>query len=96
MATHWPFEDAEATVSISLRSIVEHGAAILFVTREADDGVWQFMDGSEYPRETDARVLSLRHVVEIDPSIEQIADLPRGWCAWREAPDAPWQTAPQG
>jgi hypothetical protein len=41
--------------------------------------------------EEEAAVVGLKTLVELDPSIAILADLPLGWCAWREQPNADWQ-----
>ncbi len=33
-------------------------------------------------------------LLERDPSLKEVVDLPVGWHAWREGPDGPWQRAP--
>lgn len=48
-----------------------------------DDGMWQFLDGEDVS-ESDARILGLKEVIDIDTSLVQLADLPMGWVACRE------------
>ena len=79
---------------ISLRSIVFGGAPILHVTHDADDHGWQFLDGGDVVME-DAAVVCLNEIVKLDPTVVEVADLPPGWAAWREAKDAPWQRGPR-
>jgi hypothetical protein len=50
---------------------------ILYVTHDEEDGMWQFLDGGDASEE-DARILSLKEIVAIDPSLAQLADLPLG------------------
>jgi hypothetical protein len=37
----------------------------------------------------------LEEIVEHDPTVCDLADLPCGWCAEREAIGSPWKRAPQ-
>lgn len=90
----WPFEDPEDVSSITVRQVVEEGAWIYIVSRDPEDGCWQFLS-SDQPEEDDAMVVALGEVVDLDPSLKELADLPPGWCAWRESPDQPWQRMPQ-
>ena len=94
-AVDWPFSDPKNVATITLRQILEDGRPILYVSRDAEDGCWQFMDGGDNPDVKDGRVVSLSCIVEQDPSLRELADLPLGWCAWREHVDAPWQRAPK-
>jgi hypothetical protein len=89
----WPFEAPPNTAAITLRSIAFHGAPILLVTHDQEDGQWQFLDGSDAPDPQDACIIALSNVLALDPSIQQIADLPEGWIAHREHAGSTWQRA---
>ena len=52
---------------------------------------WQFLDGRDNPDLKDAAVVSLKQIVQRDPSVGELADLPFGWCAWRTDAMSPWQ-----
>jgi hypothetical protein len=85
-----PFADPENIGVITLRDITEGKTRILFVTHDAEDGMWQFLAGRDNPDPTDAALVCLRHVYELDPSVGELADLPYGWRAWRDAADQSW------
>ena len=89
MAT-WPFADPENVVTLTVRQIMEEAHPILWVTHDDEDGMWQFLTGDAM-RMTDALLVSLRSVYQHDPSIGELADLPCGWNARREAVGMPWQ-----
>lgn len=88
MTDDWPFADPPNVAAITVQSVIE-GAPILLVTHDADDGGWQFHTGGD-ANEDDGRVVSLASIFASDPSIGELADLPLGWRAWREAPGEPW------
>lgn len=92
--TDWTFGDPPNLAVIATRGIVEGTRWIAHVSYDAEDGAWQFHDDTPgQPREDDARVVSLRSMLARDPTLTDLADLPRGWRAWRAAPGAPWQRA---
>jgi hypothetical protein len=91
MDANWPFSDPPNVAAITLRSIVERGQPILFVSHDSDDGYWQFMDGGDELRAEDAMVIALKEIVEIDESIIELADLPLGWFAQRRSRNEPWK-----
>jgi hypothetical protein len=62
---------------------------ILFVAHEAEDGRWFFVTGQPYAVE-DILCATLREVVEFDPTVCEVADLPWGWKAVRETVGGPW------
>lgn len=92
--TDWPFDEPENVAAIAVRQIFDEDGWIHTVSRDPDDGCWQFL-GPDQPEEADAMVVALGEVVELDPSIKELADLPLGWLAWRAGPDEVWQRAPQ-
>ena len=87
---HWPFEDPPNMAVITTRQVTEHSAPILLVSHDADDGGWQFLTGAS-TLEDDARVVAMRTIWILDPSVGELADLPLGWHAWRRSSQTPWQ-----
>ena len=71
----WPFRDAENTAVLTTLQVLEHRAPILRVSHDADDGCWQF-HAAGTSQTNDARVLALREIVDLDPSVIELADLP--------------------
>ncbi len=91
MNPDWLFADAQHTVVVTLERILSGVSPLLLVTHDADGG-WQFLDG-EHVFEEDGATVLLGEMVQFDPSLLDLADLPTGWYAWRVAPDQPWQRA---
>jgi hypothetical protein len=92
MPADWPFDDPADTQGITLGRILRGTCPLLLVTHDEDDGSWQFLDG-EHVFEEDAAVVFLGEMVQFDPSLIGLADLPAGWYAWRRHPDQPWPRA---
>ena len=92
---HWPFEDPQNVAVFTVRSILDGDDWIYYVTHDEEDGAWQFHPRAGPTREQDARVVALRIVMILDPSIGELADLPLGWHAWRESPGRPWVREPK-
>src|SRR5438270_13122245 len=93
MDADWPFDDPEATEVIVLGRILRGDAPVLLVTHDEDDGSWQFLDG-EHVFEHDAAVVSLFEMVQFDPSLAELADLPLGWSAERDGAGQVWRRSP--
>ena len=87
--TEWPFADPKNVAVITTRYILEGSRFVQTVTHYEDDGCWVFHCGTTNETE-DGRIVALSNMVARDPSIVELADLPFGWCAWRESPDHPW------
>ena len=90
----WLFDQPPDTATLVSKSIVYEGHPILFVAHDDDDHGWQFLDGLNPPSEFVHVCMS--HPVNSDPSVLELADLPPGWCAWRDSLDAPWSRGPLG
>lgn len=88
----WKFADPQNVAVIADREIVEGGQWIAHVFHDAEDGAWQFHTASSKRNsESQPMVVSLRAIVQLDPSIVELADLPLGWHAWRDARNSTWQ-----
>jgi hypothetical protein len=90
MEKPWPFDQPPNCAAITLRQIVRDGAPVLLVTHDEDDHGWQFLDGSEVPSASDAMIVCMSHIVETDPTLYELADLPPGWRAWRTSARGEW------
>ena len=82
------FNEPPNLAVITTNRVLE-GAPILMVTHDEDDGGWQFLCGSTNDP-ADGRVVSLLGMVMHDASVEEVADLPLGWIAFRATPAGPW------
>jgi hypothetical protein len=96
MATQddWPFDDPPNLATITTRTVMDGTSWIALVSHDEDDGAWQFLPAGDFDVD-DAMVVGLHHFLEKDASVAELADLPLGWQAWRDGPDAPWQRAPK-
>ena len=88
----WPFAEPASTEVITLGRILRGESPLLLVTHDEEDGEWQFLDG-EHVFEDDAVVACLGEMVQFDPSISEVADLPTGSYAWRSNLTEPWKQA---
>ena len=84
----WPFADPPNFAAYSTRGVMERGEPILLVSHEDEDGAWQFIGYAWEPE--DLVLVCLEHAVATDPSVSELADLPRGWAAERASKDTAW------
>ena len=54
-----------------------------------DDHGWQFLGWGD-AKTKDGVVVCMSHILEMDPTIREVADLPPGWHAWRRALGKRW------
>lgn len=89
---NWPFVDPPNVAVLTSADIVDMGLLIEYVSHDAEDGAWQFHSRNGAPVEaSQARVVALRTIFELDHTIASLADLPLGWCARRAVRTQPWQ-----
>jgi hypothetical protein len=88
LMSKWLFEDNPQVAVFTLKSIV-NGGDILYASHDIEDGAWQFLDGNRVSMENSA-IVSLRSIVEMDNSINELSDLPLGWIATRSSLMSPW------
>lgn len=81
------FKDAKNTIVITTKEILNGEHPVTSVFHDLDDGMWQFLDGEELSEER-AAIISLKEMVEIDDSVNDIANLPLGGIACKK--DGVW------
>jgi hypothetical protein len=86
---NFAFEEPKNLAVVTTRSIAIERNPILRVYHGVD-GDWQFHH-EENPQQENAMVLALSEILEIDESINELSDLPRGWMAWRNNSEEIWQ-----
>jgi hypothetical protein len=85
----WPFHEGRNRAVFTTRPVLEQGHPILLVTHDYD-GDWQFLCGTTN-RTRDGRVVSLGCILEKDPTVAKLADLPEGWAAVRREQGKAWR-----
>jgi hypothetical protein len=94
MARTWAFDDPPNVATYTTRRVLDEGHPILLVTHDEDDGAWQFLCGTTNDA-AHGRIVGLECIVDLDPSLIELADLPLGWRAWRESPGKAWIREPR-
>jgi hypothetical protein len=88
----WPFFQPQNCAVFTSTHITDDRLPILLAVHDSDD-TWQFLSG-DFVTDADAKLLCLGCAYTLDPSLAELADLPRGWLAERTAPGQPWTRAP--
>lgn len=88
--SHWPFPDPKNTAVFSTESVMSGDRTILYASHDSDDGAWQFHSGEKVGNSV-PKIVALHQIVQLDNSVNALADLPMGWIATRKTPESPWQ-----
>lgn len=83
----WPYREPENTAGFCCEHVFTRSRPVLYV-RHDQDGDWQFLCGDTH--DGGPRLVCLGCVIERDPSLLTLADLPAGWGAIRERLGATW------
>ncbi len=94
MPDDWPFDQGPSCAAITVRQIIDGSQPILHVTHDSEDHGWQFLGAGGACAE-DAAIVAMSEIVNIDPSVLDVADMPPGWQAWRPSVDEDWVREPE-
>ncbi|MDR2173310.1 MAG: hypothetical protein LBE32_03790 [Burkholderiales bacterium] len=86
----WRFDQGPNVAAITTRQVLDDGLPILQVVHYDDDDSWAFTCGTT-DDPGDGRVISMRQALDLDSTLAQIADLPSGWRARRDAVGGVWR-----
>ncbi len=86
---NWPFDQSRNVAAITTKQVVKGSFPILAVVHYKDDDSWAFTCGTTNKSE-DLMVVGMGELVDIDPTLYSIADLPSGWSAHRKSIDSEW------
>jgi len=87
------FED-DPYLGVLTTAPVLAGSPVLMVSHDADDGGWQFLCGTTTDP-ADGRIIHLQEIVAMDPTLNDVADLPLGWIAFRRSVGGEWKREPR-
>ncbi len=88
--SNYLFSDTENTACMVCSHVLENKAPILHVTHDEDDGMWQFLCGAEGHDSTQAKIIALIEAVNIDPTINELHEMPLGVGATRQTQGEEW------
>ncbi|HRZ47708.1 MAG TPA: hypothetical protein P5555_21245 [Candidatus Paceibacterota bacterium] len=95
MKDNWSFADPKDAAVFTTAQVLRLRQPILHVSHDDKDGAWQFHTGVQQVSAADAMIVVLIGMVEHDPSICELADLPCGGYAERDGLGSPWRRAPR-
>jgi hypothetical protein len=83
------FKDILNTSIFTTKYVIQDNSPILHVYHY-DDGNWQFSGSEKNLKDEDYRIISLKEILKIDKSLNELEDLPLGFEAIRTKVDQPW------
>jgi hypothetical protein len=92
-AESWRFQNGRNCAVITTKPVIHDGLPILLVSHD-EEGDWQFLCGIT-DQVDDGAVVSLGSILQRDSTLADLADLPQGWQASREAFGGEWKRSRQ-
>jgi hypothetical protein len=92
----FPFQDGRfpPQLGAAIQKTVLDGQEPAREVIHTDENSWLVGDGINDPNIDGGSIAThIRHVLELDPTLEELASLPLGQIATRDGPDQPWQFA---
>lgn len=86
---NWKFKDGPHTGVFVSTSVHQRTEDITFASHDLEDGAWQFL-GDSMSDGVSAQLVCFHHIIDNDPTVAELSDLPLGWYAERESVGAPW------
>jgi len=87
---NWLFDQAPNVAAITSTHITKDACPVLLVTHYEDDHSWSFQSGLAVTME-ESQLVGMGEIVRRDPTLVEIADLPPGWSAERDAIGGKWR-----
>ena len=86
----WPFDQDGNVAALTTCFVLDEDAPVLRVVHYRDDHSWAFTCGTTNDPD-DGRIVGMGCLVEKDPTLRSIADLPPGWGASRNHVGTSWE-----
>lgn len=85
------FKDPPDTSVFTTKFVIEDKKTITYVSHDEDGGLWQFFSNDDFKDlEVVARIAKLKELVDMDPTLLELADMPVGYYATRKDKDHKW------
>jgi len=90
--TEFLFDEEKQLGVYTCSKVWDDGSPVLMVSHDGD-GDWQFLCGGQHEEGggDEIRLVCLEHIVERDPSVNQVAGLCRHWTAERDSAADAWE-----
>ena len=89
MNTNWKFDQPPNAAACTSSQIIAKQKPILMVSHDADDHGWSFLTGESVSND-EVKLVSMSSIVNLDPTVVEVADLLPGWTAERNSVGSGW------
>lgn len=86
------FREPESSSCIACKHVVSKKKPVLYVTHDKENGVWQFLCGDTEHANDTLHIISLKQVCKVDPTVNELYEVPIGFGAERKTVKDEWVT----
>jgi hypothetical protein len=90
-ALKFRFNESENTPCFVCDHVLDKLRPILYASHDKEDGSWQFLCGLDDHAASNAKMVSLKNATDIDPTINDLFEMPLGVGAVRETVASEWK-----
>lgn len=83
------FKESLASVVLTSKWVMTRESPIVRISHH-EDGIWEFF-GKENITEEEVIVVSLKQIIDVDPTVLEVADMPMAFNAFRQSVDTSWK-----
>lgn len=85
------FNESENVACIVCDHIINTKRDIKYVTHDVEDGQWSFLCGEDDHEMANYKLVSLKNVIDLDLSVNDLYEMPLGYGAIRESKGMKWE-----
>ena len=89
--SEYKFKEQANTACFVCDHVLNRQRPILFAAHDSEDGSWQFMCGQTDHTLENPKIISLKQATEIDPTINELYEMPLGVGAQRDTKGSIWK-----
>lgn len=86
------FREPESSSCIACEHVVHKKKPVLYVTHNKENGIWQFLCGATEHTKDKLHIISLQKACKIDPTLNELFEVPIGFGAERKTAKDEWVT----
>lgn len=84
-------ESTPDTAVFTTKFVLEDNSTITYVTHDIEDGAWQFFSDDEFENfESVAKIVGLKEIMDIDPTLTELINMEPGYIATRKNKGDKW------
>lgn len=86
------WDDPNDVAVVTTQEVIDGKLPVVYVVHDEGVGGWQFLDSGSIDGRPPVAIAK-QDLLDLDPTLREVTDLPLGWYAARDETGAPWRRA---